>query len=80
MRATDKDQGKDKSFKVTDDDFKTAMGTMQRLLVFCVEVAVKPEGVAVRDSRNRAQGTLFFTHEEWKCFTDGVRNGEFDHQ
>jgi hypothetical protein len=81
MRATDKDQGQDKSFKVSDEDFKPAMGTIHRpWTVFCVEVAIKPEGVAVRDSKNRAKGILFFTNEEWKCFTDGVRNGEFDPQ
>ena len=79
MKATLTDQGQDKSFRVTDKDFKAAHGTVKRPnQTFCVEVAIKPEGVAVRDSKNRVKGTLFFNHDEWRAFTDGVRNGEFD--
>lgn len=47
----------------------------------CVEVATNlPEGVAVRDSKNREGGTLTFTREEWSAFVDGAKNGEFDPQ
>ena len=46
----------------------------------CVEVAVNLPGiVAVRDSKNRAGGTLVFTPAVWAAFLDGVRSGEFDH-
>ncbi|MBI2086708.1 MAG: DUF397 domain-containing protein [Candidatus Zambryskibacteria bacterium] len=45
---------------------------------WCVEVARKKRGVAVRDSRNSQGGTLFFTNNEWAVFTNGVKNGEFD--
>lgn len=44
----------------------------------CVEVAVKPRGVAVRDSKNRTGGTLFFTKKEWKAFLGGVSKGQFN--
>ncbi|NMI01593.1 DUF397 domain-containing protein [Pseudonocardia acidicola] len=45
----------------------------------CVEVGVLPGGgVAVRDSKNREQGPLVFTSEEWAAFVAGVKNGEFD--
>ncbi len=79
MKATLADQGQDKSFRVEEKDFKTARGTVLRKnQTFCVEVAIKPEGVAVRDSKNRDKSVLFFNHDEWKAFTDGVRNSEFD--
>ena len=45
----------------------------------CVEVATNPpDGVAVRDTKNRDGGTLIFTRDEWTAFVSGVRNGEFD--
>lgn len=44
----------------------------------CVEVAQRPEGVAVRDSKDKEQQTLFFTHQEWNAFIKGVKSGEFD--
>jgi uncharacterized protein DUF397 len=45
----------------------------------CVEVAVNLPGiVAVRDTKDRAGGTLVFTDDEWTAFLDGVRIGEFD--
>lgn len=78
MTATDADQGEDKSFPVVDADFTTASGTKKSAAVGCVEIAVKPEGVAVRDSKNRAKGILFFNHSEWAYFKQGVIDGEFD--
>lgn len=69
----------EKSFLVTDADFKKASSTLRCLNKdFCVEVAIKPEGVAVRDSKNRSKGTLFFTGGEWAAFVKGVKDGEFD--
>jgi hypothetical protein len=45
----------------------------------CVEVAVNLPGiVAVRDSKDRAGGTLVFTSAQWVVFLDGVRAGDFD--
>jgi Domain of unknown function (DUF397) len=45
----------------------------------CVEVAVNLPGiVAVRDSKDRAGGTLVFTSSQWAAFLDGVRGGDFD--
>jgi hypothetical protein len=34
--------------------------------------------VRLRDSKNRAGPVLRFTHDEWRAFVLGVRNGEFD--
>jgi hypothetical protein len=44
----------------------------------CVEVAIVDDGVAVRDTKDRATGMLQFTHEEWRAFVGGVKAGEFD--
>lgn len=44
----------------------------------CVEVAVMPAGVAVRDTKDRGGPVLFFTPEEWTAFVAGTKNGEFD--
>jgi hypothetical protein len=44
---------------------------------YCVAVAQKPEGVAVRDTKDPKNKTLFFSHEEWNAFTAGVKAGEF---
>lgn len=45
----------------------------------CVEVAHLPDGgVAVRNSKDPAGGTLIFTAPEWDAFVGGAQNGEFD--
>jgi Domain of unknown function (DUF397) len=46
----------------------------------CVEVADLPDGGrAVRDSKDHGQGpVLLFTQSEWRAFTGGVKDGEFD--
>ena len=51
----------------------------------CVEIAIMPgtkEGsdqvIAMRDSRSPAGPVLLFTPDEWRAFTAGVRDGEFD--
>jgi hypothetical protein len=46
----------------------------------CVEIAYLPEGkgVALRDSKDRSRQPHFFTPDEWRAFTNGVRAGEFD--
>jgi hypothetical protein len=46
----------------------------------CVEVAFLPEGkgVAVRDSKDRSRQPHFYTPDEWRAFTAGVKGGEFD--
>lgn len=46
----------------------------------CVEVAIVADAVGVRDSKNRTQATLQFTHNEWIAFIKGVKAGEFDVQ
>ena len=51
----------------------------------CVEIAILPgskEGseqvIAMRDSREPAGPVLIFTPDEWRAFTAGVQDGEFD--
>ena len=45
----------------------------------CVEVAKNLPGiVAVRDTKDRAGGTLIFTDAEWTAFISGVKDNEFD--
>lgn len=62
-----------------DEDFKKSSyshpgGIINR----CVAVAIKPEGVAVRNSNDETKLTTCFTREEWDAFIKGVKNGEFD--
>jgi len=45
----------------------------------CVEVATSLPGIiAVRDSKDPDGPALIFTPAEWRAFTAGVRDGEFD--
>ena len=64
------------SFPVSDGDFKKSVRS--RIITWCVAVAVTPEGVAVRDTKDPSKKTLFFTREEWRAFTGGVKDGEFE--
>ncbi|CAJ64134.1 MULTISPECIES: DUF397 domain-containing protein [Frankia] len=44
----------------------------------CVEVAIVPGHVLIRDSKNPGGGMLSFTEAEWAAFLVGARAGEFD--
>lgn len=44
----------------------------------CVEVSIRVDGVAVRDSKNPTGPVLRFTMQEWRVFLLGVRSNEFD--
>ena len=44
----------------------------------CVEVAMRAQGVAVRDSKDPAGPVLEFTLAEWAVFVAGARGGQFD--
>ncbi|WP_084010974.1 DUF397 domain-containing protein [Pseudofrankia sp. DC12] len=44
----------------------------------CVDVAFRPTGVAVRDSKDPSGPVLLFTTAEWAGFLRGVHNGEFE--
>lgn len=43
----------------------------------CVEVKFLPDGVAVRNSRDRGGPVLTFTIPEWETFLAGARAGDF---
>lgn len=44
----------------------------------CVEVAVMPGRVAVRDSKDQGGPVLVFSETEWTAFIRGIKDGEFD--
>jgi len=44
----------------------------------CVDVAVTPADVAVRDSKDPDGPVLLFTPREWRAFLLAARDGEFD--
>ena len=44
----------------------------------CVEIAMTPTSVHVRNSRNSGGAQLVFLHQEWAAFLVGARNGEFE--
>ena len=44
----------------------------------CVELAGLPAEIAVRDSKDPDGPVLTFTPDEWRAFTLGVQDGEFD--
>jgi hypothetical protein len=44
----------------------------------CVEVALAPDTIGVRDSKRSDSPVLSFTRDEWTAFVAGVKNGEFD--
>lgn len=60
-----------------DKDFKKATFSHGGKKV-CVMVAIKQEGVGVRDSKDTEKTTLQFTLPEWDAFIKGVKAGEFD--
>jgi Domain of unknown function (DUF397) len=44
----------------------------------CVEARRHESVIEVRNSKNRAAGTVRFTIEEWDSFLFGAKRGEFD--
>ena len=68
---------KSASFPVEDGDFKKSSWSKNNPKT-CVTVAIKPEGVAVRDSKDGNKATQFYSRAEWKAFIGAVKAGEFD--
>lgn len=60
---------------VDDSEFKTSSYTDK---ANCVEVAVRDDEVLVRNSKKRDQNAMTFTHDEWRAFIAGAKDGEFD--
>jgi hypothetical protein len=44
----------------------------------CVEIAVLPDGVAMRDSHDPRGPVLVFTAQQWRDFIADVRTGAMD--
>jgi hypothetical protein len=63
-------------FEVSDSDFTKSSWSKNNPKT-CVMVAKKPEGVALRDSKDQEKNTLFFTHEEWDAFSKAIKSDEF---
>lgn len=61
-----------------DDDFRVPSCSGCTKHGMCVAVAIKPEGVAVRDTKDPTKTTLVFNREEWSAFLAGVQAGEFN--
>jgi len=67
------------SINVSDADFKVSSFTHRGGIINrCVAVAMKPEGVAVRNSNDGSKNTVYFTREEWDAFIKGVKQDEFN--
>lgn len=61
-----------------DEEFRKASFSNYRWVHACVQVAIRSDGVGVRDSKDPAGATLRFTPVEWQAFIAGVKAGEFD--
>lgn len=59
------------------DGFFTSKITRFLPIKTCVAVRIG-DTIDVRDTKDSASPTLSFTHAEWKAFTQGVKDGEFD--
>ncbi|RAY13047.1 DUF397 domain-containing protein [Actinomadura craniellae] len=44
----------------------------------CVEIAVVPGRVGVRDTKNRGSSQLSFTNAEWQAFLQAAKSGAYD--
>ncbi|SDK27403.1 protein of unknown function [Actinopolyspora mzabensis] len=44
----------------------------------CVEVALTSRSVGIRDTKNRAGGTLTVTPATWAGFVDRLKTGNYD--
>lgn len=42
----------------------------------CVELAVRPGGTGVRDSKNPAGGTLIFARSAWNAFSSTLKSSD----
>lgn len=77
MRSTSSDNEKRVIFPVNDRDFLKSRWSKNNPKT-CVSVAIRPEGVAVRDTKDPSKATQFYTRDEWNAFIAGVKEGEFD--
>ena len=64
--------------KQSDDGF--VCGTETSVIPYrsCVAVKRANNAVMVRDTKDKMNTTLTFTHDEWNAFIKGVKKGEFD--
>ena len=66
------------SFPVVNADFvKSSYSNPGGIISTCVEIARKPHGAAIRDSKDPDGPVLFFRRDEFRAFLKGVKAGEF---
>lgn len=73
----DKEKKKPFGFDVEEQDFKKSEWSKNNPKT-CVMIAIKEEGVAIRDSKDETKATQYFRHDEWDAFIKGVKSGQFD--
>lgn len=44
----------------------------------CVEVAIEPDIVLLRDTKDPVKPAHEFSHEDWQLFLDAARGGVYD--
>ncbi len=66
-----------KPFSVKDEDFKVSSWSKNNPKT-CVAVAIKKDGVAVRNHNDSNRNTVYFSYDEWQAFVKGAKSGEFD--
>lgn len=64
--------------KIDEDGFITSSLTYITNRRTCVSVKIGAGRIQVRDTKDVSKTTLTFSHDEWKAFVGGVKNGEFD--
>lgn len=66
--------------KFDEDGFKTPSGSwfLGKWGSLCVSVKISDDCVRVRNTGDKEKATAVFSHEEWKVFVAGVKNGEFE--
>ncbi|MGB3690297.1 MAG: DUF397 domain-containing protein [Jannaschia helgolandensis] len=64
------------TLKIDQDFFKSSLSPADS--PWCVEIKRGPEGIFVRDSKDKGGPTLSFTHSEWGAFLAAAKGGEFD--
>jgi len=61
-----------------DTDFKTAQACSTGGVFNCVAVAITPEAIGIRDTKDASKNTLQYSPHEWRVFVEAVKRGEFD--
>ena len=61
-----------------DTDFRTSKACSTGGVFNCVAVAITPEVIGIRDTKDASKTTLQYSPAEWREFVAAVKRGEFD--